>query len=211
MIGGRPRSVIALANEQVSIIYACQLIGMELPDDVGMRRSLKVTCPFGEIYHRDGGAEASFRIYPDSNSAYCFSCAVAYTPVRLVVAAWDGTPESVAVELLERAGLRPLSGAAAWTSAARYVPAPDATLLAEALKIFCARIDPHWHRRQFDPPVAAVLSRCLALLDWVDTPAAAGQWLAGCKQVMTRTLTESDIVDVCQHSPVRLTELPGEE
>src|ERR1044072_7568207 len=121
----RQRSPVGLANEQVAITAACRQIGMDLPDDIGYGRSVKLRCPFGDLYHRDGGAEASFRVYPDSNSASCFNCATTYTPPRLLAQAWGITARAAAVELLERAGIKPVSLAHAWAQVATRESAPD--------------------------------------------------------------------------------------
>lgn len=200
----RRPSPIRLANEQVPITAACRLIGMSVPDEI-WGRSAKVRCPFGELYHRDGGAEASFRVYPEANSAYCFSCAQSYSPVWLIAQAWGLTSRAAAVELLERAGIKPVSLADAWAAVAVVEDAPDQVLLAEALKTFCERIGPElrqdWDDAQFQPAIAAALSRCLDLLDRVRTGADADQWLSGCKQAMRRALSDTthSTGDGCTH------------
>ncbi len=200
-LSGKRRSPITLANEQVSIMLACSLIGMAVPEDVSYGRSVKVRCPFGEIYHRDGGLDPSFRIYPESNHAYCFACAMGYSPVWLVAQAWGITARQAAAELLERAGIKPVSLADAWAAVAAPDNLPDVTLLAEALKTYCARIAPTgWAEAQFRPDVAATLSACLDLLDRVATAEDADQWLAGCKEAMSRALVRADVY-VCPPDP----------
>jgi hypothetical protein len=185
---GRPRSPITVANEQVSILYACRLIGMDVPETLDGRPP-KVHCPFGPIYHRDQGAEAAMRIYPDDNHVYCFAGCGYFTPVSLVAHAWDTDRTSAAVDLLERAGIKPLTLAQAWAQASTTERLPDIALLAEALKTFCARIDPTWSTRQFTPVISAPLRRCLLLLDHVHTEEQAHQWLDVCKLVMRRVLS----------------------
>ncbi len=194
----RPNPIV-YADEQVSIVTACRLIGMQVPDACDMGRSVKLRCPFGEIYHRDHGAETAFRIYPDSNHAYCFACGQRYGPVRLVSLAWGVSNRQAAAELLDRAGLKPATLADLWAEVAHHEPAPDTTMLAEALKTYCSRIAPTWECDQFEPPVAAGLSACLALLDHVTTEAAALLWLERTKRFMHARLTT---VDDSQHSSV---------
>lgn len=191
----RSREQIELANEKVSIISACQWIGMDIPDEIGVRRSTKVHCPFGELYHVDQGWEAAFRIYPDSNSAFCFAGCGFFTPVSLCAHAWDTDPAAVAIDLLERVGVRPVSMAQAWARAFQHEPTPDATLLAQALKTYCQRICPTWSQAQFEPAVAATLTRCLGLLDLVGTEADAGTWLTACKQAMRVALDRQQVVN----------------
>ena len=62
----KTRSVVALANENVPILFVCRLISMDVPDDI-YGHSVKVVCPFAWAYHSDQGQEASFRIYPQTN------------------------------------------------------------------------------------------------------------------------------------------------
>ncbi len=177
-------SLIALANEHVPIVTACRLVGVDLPEDGGLARSRKTFCPFGELYHSDGGAEPAMRIYPDSNSAWCFRCAAYLTPVKLAAQAWDQDWATAAAVLLDRIGYRPPSLAERWAAAVAVVPAPDTTLLAEALKVYCARHDPQWSTDQFAPDVAGQLARCLTLLDRVGDDEDAARWLAGTKRAM---------------------------
>lgn len=188
----RRRSVVAQANEAVSITDVCRAVGMELPEDVFVR-GRKLHCPFEAVYHRDLGLEPALRIYPDTNHAYCFACAATFTPVWLAAQVWGIPARAAARELLERCGIRPPSPDQVWAAAVGTADPPDTTLLSEALRTFCARTSPGWADQQFDPVVAAVLSRCLALLDRVRTDADAVTWLSGCKNVMSRVLTDRSV------------------
>jgi hypothetical protein len=178
------RSVVAEANERVSIVTVCQMLDVDVPDDLGSRSSYKIHCPFGTIYHSDHGISPAMRIYPDSNSAYCFSCAAYYTPVSLAAKGLDIDWRTAAAQLLDRIGYRPLDLAEVWQQVKEYTPEPDRALLADALKTFCRRIDPAWSARQFDPQIAATLTRCLSILDLVSTPEEVTLWLDSCKIAM---------------------------
>lgn len=180
-------SVITVANEQVSIVTVLQMLGVSLPDDIGDSRSRKICCPFGAVYHSDGGVSPAMRVYPDTNSVYCFSCSWSFTAVRLAAKAMDVDQTSAARRLLDRIGYQPQQSGA-WGHALRYEPALDTTLMADALKTYCRRVCAGWATRQFDVPVAAALTRCLTLLDLVTSGAEVGVWLAGCKRVMDRAL-----------------------
>lgn len=186
---GRHRSPVALANEQVSIFTACRLVGLDLPEDAGYGRPIKIHCPFGDLSHIDGGVEAAFRVYPESNSAFCFAGCGYFTPVWLVAHAWDLDTTTAAQDLLERAGIRPPTLAAAWAQASTADVVPDPALLREALTTFCRRVRPDFDELQFTPAVASWLTRCLVLLDRVATNADAQTWLTGCKQAMNAVLS----------------------
>lgn len=185
----RKPSLIALANQHVPIGTVCRLIGMDTPADAGdltYSGRMKLHCPFGHLYHGDGGVEAAMRIYPDH--AYCFRCAAYFTPVKLAAQAWDVTWSVAAARLLDAIGYRPLSLAEQWADVVDPVREPDTTMLAEALKTYCRRVDPGWSVRQYDPAVSAALTRCLGLLDLVHADQDAARWLGTCKQVMARVL-----------------------
>jgi hypothetical protein len=47
----RRRSLVETADEQISIIDACRLIGMQVDGLSEYGRGLKVRCPFGDLYH----------------------------------------------------------------------------------------------------------------------------------------------------------------
>lgn len=151
---------------------------------------MKVHCPFGDLYHSDQGIEAAFRIYPGSNSAFCFAGCGYFTPVGLAAMAWDRPKEEVAADLLDRVGYKPVSLAQAWAGLQVREEPPDTAMLALALRTYCERVAPGWAERQFEPGIGAVLDRCLALLPRVKTPDDAEQWLQVTKRVMCRTLVE---------------------
>lgn len=180
----RRPGTIELANEKVTIGYVCRRIGLDIPDDA--RR--KLPCPFGELYHSDGGIDPAMRVYSDNNTAYCFSCSSYFTPVSLAARAWGVPFREAATRLLDEVGYRPLSLPALWEQAQVFEPDVDRAHLAEALKIYCRRIDPNWGSRQFEPAVAGQLTRCLQLLDKVCNSDDVRLWLETCKEAMRRQI-----------------------
>ena len=184
----RPRSLVTLANDVVPIITVCRLVGMDLPADLTYGRSRKLHCPFGETAHSDHGLDPAFRVYPESNSAYCFACAAYYTPVALYAHAVDTDRRTAAADLLDRVGHRPLSLTEAWAKLTTAVDPPDVASLRAALQTYCRRVCADWDTRQFDPDVAVVLAMCLDLLDRVDSVTDVQDWLQGVKAVMARVL-----------------------
>jgi hypothetical protein len=180
----RKPSLVALANSHVRIEQACRWTGMDVPDvDVG--GSIKVWCPFGELYHPDGGAEAAMRVYPASNHAWCFACSEYFTPVRLCAVTWHQTYQEVALELLDRVGYKPASYAEHWQAAAAPAPELGRGEAAQALRVWAAGL-PEWDRLQYDPAVAEYLGRCLDLLEVVQSAGELSTWLEGSKRVMER-------------------------
>lgn len=181
------RERIQLANERMSIIEACRFIGMGLGDfEIA---SVKTYCPFGELLHEDGGRSKAFRVYPATNSAYCFACIKAYRPVSLVATDRD-VPEAIAAEIiLEETGYVAQNFQARWEAAQAQQTSVDRDALAEALKTYCARIEPDWESRQLDADIAEILRKCLTASRNVSSDTDAREWLAVTKQVMAKALS----------------------
>lgn len=175
--------MVTVANEKVPITTVLNMLGIDVVDT---RR--KFCCPFGNIYHSDGGVAAAMRVYLDSNSCYCFSCTAYYTPVLLAARALEMSRRSAAMHLLDRIGYRGLDAAAAWRSAREYEPELDKAMLADALKTYCRRIAPTWSTQQFEPGISRLLMRCFGLLDLVKTSEDANLWLGRSKEAMSRVL-----------------------
>jgi hypothetical protein len=179
-----PFERIQLANERMSITEACAYIGMG--DVSGL---VKTYCPFGELMHEDGGRGKAFRVYPETNSAYCFACGRPYRPVSLIATDRDLTEHEAASLILEEVGYIPPDLDSMWAAASNDTPVIDHNSLIAALKTACARIDPNWEERQLEPMVARVFSRCLAPLEKVTTEEEARQWLDVTKKAMHTVLT----------------------
>lgn len=178
-------SIIDLANDKVPIEYVCRLFDLEVIEN----NRGKVHCPQGEFYHSDGGSEPTMRIYSDSNSAYCFRCATAFSPVWMFAQVRGCKPREAAQTLLEMIGHKPPSVADLWEQFNNPEPiAPDTASLAVALKTYCSRLASDWKTRQFDANVSDKLTKCLTLLDYVVTEEQAVQWLKATKAVMRQVL-----------------------
>ncbi len=188
----RRSSLVSLANERVSILDVCRWIGMEVGEElVASRSSGKLHCPMGGIYHDDLGASRTFRIYPETNSAWCFRCHSYYTSVSLAAQAWGRKYNEVASELLDRIGYKFPSIADQWIEATNTLIAPDVQMLATALTIHCESLVDAWYEVQFDVAVANMLSKCFNLLEFVKTDKDADVWLQCVKSVMRAVIQES--------------------
>lgn len=179
-------SAVELANARMTIIQACAEVGVDVPDfSTG---SIKTYCPFGQVFHSDGGWSKAFRVYPASNSAHCFAGCGFFTPVKLIARANNWSDAEAAQVILEKTNYVPPDYASQWEALTQSGEAIDLDGLGEALKVACARMDPSWEERQFDQQVSVTLSRCLDLLPKVKTSTAAQEWLGVSKQVMQRVL-----------------------
>ena len=177
------------ANSRVSIFLVCGWIGVDVEaKDWGS--SIKTYCPFGDFFHSDRGKEPAFRVYADTNSAYCFSCKKYFSPVSLYAAARDMTNKEAAETLLEKVGYKPPSAKGLWEEVRPKEAEPDTSMLNKALRTYCQRICPTWNKKQFEPGVAEILGKCLELLDVVKTMQDSDKWLKVSKEVMRRTLTK---------------------
>lgn len=178
-------SDIDTANAAVLISFVCNKIGMQVPDlDVQSGRPFKTYCPQGDLYHDDRNQSKAFKIYPNSNSAYCFACSEYFSPVSLYAKMMDMPFPAAATALLRLINYQP--PAELWESS-DLLP-PSAAALADALQVFCSRVDPSWQVHQFDSLVAGQLNRCLALLDRVNTEDDAAAWLQSAKNFMAQEL-----------------------
>lgn len=186
MAGTEQRSLVSLANERVSIYKACQMVGVDANEYAG--GSQKLYCPFGDLYHADGGMGRAFRIYPDTNSAYCFACTKYFSPVSIVALDRDMSLEAAADYLLEESGWTPPDIDSRWQAAIATIEKVDTDYLAEALKVSCERVDPLWEIHEFEPEVSALLTKCLGLLSKVQTQEDGAKWLATAKTAMHRKL-----------------------
>lgn len=179
---------ITTANEEVSIVKVCAGLGMELPASVDMMEKYKAYCPWGGMFHADGGMKKAFMIYPGANTAYCFAGCGHFTPVRLKAMANDINEADAADLLLTEIGWIGEDLDARWAAANQKEEFVQVADLAQALKVYCGRIDSQWEQRQFDQQVASRLSECLGVLDSVTTKEQATRWLAVAKRAMAITL-----------------------
>lgn len=189
---GRPGAVVDLADEHVSILEVCRQIGLGVPDEVLMgRASVKIYCPQGDVFHSDGGTDPTFRIYSDTNRAFCFKCNKLFTPVSLYSIAKGVSRIEAAQTLLEIIGYRYATvDLHKVNDLLLTADKPiDYACLAETLKLYCGRICPDWEVRQFDKETSCLLSKCLLLLDKVVTAYDVQNWLDITKQVMSNMLT----------------------
>lgn len=177
---------IAIANEQVSIIKACNMIGMDIPDF--SLASLKVYCPFGHLYHADEGRSRAMRIYPATNSAFCFASCGYLSPVKLIAIDKDSTEQEAAEWLLEQIGWVPPDYVSQWEALEGKPEEIDTVALTGALKTACVAMTPQWEELQFEEDVAVRLSQCLGLVRKVKTKEDADKWMSVSKQVMAREL-----------------------
>lgn len=175
-------SPITLANERMGIIDACNHIGM----GVSGGYSGKLYCPFGELFHADGGVSKAFRIYEDS--AYCFAESMYFTPVRLIARDRGISDLDAAEYILDVTGYVAPDIDSQWAAVTNTEEVVNTDYLAEALKIYCQRICPDWEVRQFTESTSKKLTKCLELTDRVRTKDEVTQWLAVTKQVMAYEL-----------------------
>lgn len=177
--------LIEEANKKVSIYLVCGLVGVDVSEG-REGSSIKTYCPFGRFYHSDGGKEAAFRVYAETNSAYCFSCKKYFSPVSLYSSATDLSAKNSAEYLLEKIGYKKPTPEEIWNNVQPKDPEPDKSMLNKALRIYCQRISSDWSKEQFRPEVADILDRCLSLLDAVTTSQEAEYWLKSSKEIMSR-------------------------
>lgn len=171
------RSDLSIANEVLNIRDAYQII-------TGRRADYgKTYCPFGGTFHKD---ERVFRIFEDTNTAYCYLSCGYLTPVKMIEMGQDLTREDAIQYIFDHTGFKHLTAHERWDEEMAYRPEMDKESLAEALKVYCARTIPDWETSQLEGAVADKLERCLGALRAVRSPEDADKWLRKTKAVMTR-------------------------
>jgi hypothetical protein len=174
----RKRSVIVIANEQVSFTQAMAWAGTSVGE---RQRGMKATCP-------SCGGDGYLRVWPDHG--WCFGCRIWFTSVRLLAAAWRMDREHAAIRALDKIGYVPPSLASLWADA-RRPPEPVREELAQALLLWCEANCPDWTARQYDPAVARRHAACLGLLPKVATAEDCALWLVRCKEAMGDVLSQA--------------------
>jgi len=154
--------------------------------------SPKLKCPYSGLYHE---STRSMRIYPQTNSAHCFSCGEYMTPLRLVTA-FKGMSDEEAVSWIKtQAGYTDPDPEDRWDELmAEKAPRPKAEYLVAALKTACSRIEPRWKDLQFETEVSHRFTQCLSLLSKVRTESDGKVWLARSTDLMATVLATSSRV-----------------
>lgn len=178
--------LIDLANSRMGIMAAFRLAGYDLGSVAGTG---KIYCPFGDMYHVDGGRQKAMKVFEDDNSAWCFAGCGYFNPVKVLSMARDATDlEAAEFILVETKYIAP-NFSDQWDAlVAEEELAVDIYELAETLKVACGRMSPQWDAVQFDDRVGSMLSKCLSVLPKVHTGDEAVRWLEISKSVMQKTL-----------------------
>jgi hypothetical protein len=173
--------IVEQADEQVSIITVCQLIGMdEVADEGG--RATKYHCPFAEFYHNNP-TEKAFRVYPETNSAFCFGGCGFFSPVMLYAKANDFVTKDDKLRLRDAANaLMKVVGYAepstsSWDALANpKPPAVNTAALGKALEMFTRRTLAE--NPQADPLAAAeIFAKMENILPSVKSAEDATKWM----------------------------------
>lgn len=182
----RSRSVEGRVDTQVSVVGLLRQLGCNVPDiDYG---SIKVYCPFG-ILHPDHGLTRAMRVYPETNTAFCFSDCGHFTPTKLAAQAWDLSREDAAdrlLDLVEAETPKPVEDLFKVGTGR-----PSGESLSEALRVYCQRLS-GWPGVEFSSEVVAKLGKCLDLLPGVVSAEDASRWLEGSKIAMGRVVRRVD-------------------
>lgn len=181
MDGSSRADLISLANSEVSIYTVLGKLGVDYAAYYGT--TAKLNCPFGHISHIDGGYSKAMRVYPDTNSCYCFACSTYFTPVKMFSDAHDLSLEDAARFLLEDSGWEPETYESKWDKLVQpsvFNPYE----VQEALDSACRRRDKLWNVKVTFEPYKSAYQECLKVLEYVDNASKAELWLEQCKEKM---------------------------
>lgn len=179
----RGQSIEATVDMRVSIVGLLRQLSVNVPDvEYG---SVKVYCPFG-ILHIDHGLTRTMRVYPETNTAFCFADCGHFTPTKLGAQAWDLSRADAADRLMDQVEIeteKPLVESLFKVDVER----PSSESLSEALRVYCQRMK-GWGSVEFTSEVSAKLGQCLDLLPGVVSAQDAGRWLDGSKVAMSQVV-----------------------
>jgi hypothetical protein len=159
--------IIEQANAVPILDVLRDFMGIDIPDSGS--RSWKDNCPFG-FEHPDGGRDKGWRVYPSTNSSYCFVMHGGMTPVRLISLRKDVNSKRAAYIILENYGLlkgrgwRERYAAVASERELKGNSIGSPAVLVEALHS-ALRVEPKYMERCFETEFAEGLETCLEKLD----------------------------------------------
>lgn len=188
MAGSSNSSLISKANEVVDIYKVCDLIDMDFSGYYGS--TAKLYCPFGNVVHIDGGSSKAFRIYSNTNSAYCFACSEYFSPVKLYATAKDVSYREAAEIILDLSGWVEETIESKWENLTKEVEY-DTSSLPEVLDLFCSRLIPSWSIERVETPYRENLAKCLEVIPKIKTQEQAIRWLEVSKSVMRKVINEN--------------------
>lgn len=189
MDGFSSKDLIRVANEKISIYSVCTLVGVDMYQGYGSNS--KLYCPFGNMYHIDGGNTRAFRVYFDTNSAYCFACSQYFNSVDLFAQYNDMSREQSAEVLLDMAGWKEPTYEEKWEKINEKEAFNTASVI-EALNIYCGGIRDDWNFAQLQEPYSSAYLKCLNVTERIDTLEKAQKWLEVSKNLMRKVLTDED-------------------
>lgn len=142
-------------------------MGIDIPNTGS--KSWKTDCPFN-FEHGDGGRDKGWRVYPSTNSSYCFVLHGVLDPVRLIMLRKDLSAKRAAYVILENYGLlksrnyRERYDQIVAEREMRSAGVGQPAVLVEALHS-SVRADPRYIEKQFDVEFNVVLEKALEELD----------------------------------------------
>ena len=166
------------ADRLVSIEDACRLSGV-LMDSLNKRY-----CPFGFL-HSDGGLAPIFKLFTDTNSAYCFRCRKAFTPTTLYAECYNLSYRDAATRLLHHISYSEKSLNQQFHE--NMFPAFDPSCYKEALLVFLKCLS-EWSECQYDSVVLSKLDQCMNALSRVTDHDSGKLWLEASKNALRKVI-----------------------
>lgn len=169
----RYRSIVAEADDRISIILILQRLGVEVESAPEPGSNIRVLCPFENFNHSGTMRDRrQMRIYSD-NRAYCHECNCQYTPTSLMAMEWGCTRGRAAQQLLSA-----LETSTEREELVSRMPVVRANVTA-ALAI--------WAEAHGVVRMSELYGRWMDHLDSAATEAEALEWLAAAKRSLSRS------------------------
>lgn len=180
----KSESVVETANRLVKLSLVLSWEGIYVPE-FDYAKSVKLRCPYADMYHLDGDAGRSMRLYPETNTGNCFMGCGTLTPVSVHAKLHDLSYKVAAHEILEKIGHKPKTFWEKWEEALTPPTVFNREAYRESLTEYCFRESRgHWNIVQYKDSVSSTFTKTLEVLDTASSDEEALEWLSKVKPLM---------------------------
>lgn len=184
----RPESAIEIANRLVPLWKVLQLTSVHVPD-FSHGKSVKARCPYADMYHLTEDASKSMRVYPESNTGYCYMGCGVLTPVSVHARINGISYKAAAFRLLDLVGHKLKTLDEKWNDAVRSEPVFNREGYRDALVEYCRFLSgSDWTLMQYEERITSRMSSAFLVLDKASSDEDAYRWLEAAKSVMKQAI-----------------------
>jgi hypothetical protein len=189
----RVESLVQTANRLVPLRYVLSKFNIYVPEFTHSK-SVKARCPYADMYHLDGDASKSMRVYSETNTGNCFMGCGTMTPVSVYAKLREISYRLAAFDLLEQIGHKPKTFEEKWQEAIDPPIILDRTVYRDSLMEYCYSINPrNWGIVQYNNTITRVITKLYEILDKATSDKEALKWLEVAKQYIHKVMEEEKL------------------